>query len=293
MTDLTDFSQSHTAARIRAAASRGALAHALIFSGSGDRAAAARYAAAAFECVSGDGKPCLQCAHCRKVMAGIHPDVVYVRDPEHKELSAESVRAARSDAFIRPNEGERKVYIFEDCSILNEKGQNILLKTVEEGPSYCAFCFCAENSAVLLQTIRSRCVEIRLGDGAEQEAGVRSEALTLCRLTATGSGADRAAFLARLETAKRSREELGALFESARLVFADALLSRYGREPSEENAETALPLARHITAGRLAGMIELLDTYRRHCEYNVGAGHTLGGFAAEWEEVIRGGYNYD
>ena len=109
MSDLTAFAQTHTAARLRAAASRGALSHALIFSGVQDRAAAARYAAAAFECVAGGERPCLQCGPCRKVMADIHPDVVFVRDPEHRELSVDVVRAMRTDAFIRPNEGERKV----------------------------------------------------------------------------------------------------------------------------------------------------------------------------------------
>ena len=47
--ELLDFAKTNTAARLRAAASRGALSHALIFSGSGDRVSAARYAAAAMQ----------------------------------------------------------------------------------------------------------------------------------------------------------------------------------------------------------------------------------------------------
>ena len=289
MSDLTAFAQSHTAARLRAAASRGALSHALIFSGAGDRVAAARYAAAAFECVSEGDRPCLVCPHCRKVMADIHPDVAFVRDPEHKELSAETVRTMRSDTFIRPNEGERKVYIFEDCAVLNERGQNILLKTIEEGPPYCAFLFCAENSAALLQTIRSRCVEIKLGDGGEESGGTadRDNALTLCRLIAEGNAASRAAFFVKLENAKLKRDELGALFEAARLVFADALLSLYGEDAAPENAEIVLILTHGLTKAKIFGTIRLLDAYRMHCTYNVGAGLALGGFAAELEEVLK------
>ncbi len=286
MSDLTAFAQTNTAARIRSAASRGALAHALIFSGAGDRAAAARFAAAAFECVSEGERPCLACSHCRKVLADIHPDVIYVRDPEHKELSAEVVRAARSDAFVLPNEGERKVYIFEDCAALNERDQNILLKTVEEGPPYCAFLFCAENSSALLQTVRSRCVEIKLSDGGEEDAAARENALELCRLTAEGNAAARASFLVRLETAKTKREELGALFEDARLVLAEALRTLYGASAREE-PELVSVLARRLGKARLMGMLRLLDEYRRHCDYNVGVGMTLGGFAAEWEEVLK------
>lgn len=289
MSDLTAFAQSHIAARLRAAASRGALSHALIFSGAGDRVAAARYAAAAFECVAEGDRPCLQCAHCRKVMADIHPDVSYVRDPEHKELSAETVRAMRSDTFIRPNEGERKVYIFEDCSILNERGQNILLKTIEEGPPYCAFLFCAENSAALLQTIRSRCVEIKLSNGGagDGETADRGNALALCRLAAEGNAASRAAFLVRLENAKLKREELGTLFEDARLVLADALVSLYGGDVPRENAEIVSVLTRRMTKSKILGTINLLDTYRQHCNYNVGVGLVLGGFAADWEDILN------
>ena len=291
MSELTAFAQSNTAARIRAAATRGALTHALIFSGSGGRADAAVYAAAAFECVSDGERPCLACPHCRKVMAGIHPDVIFVRDPEHKELSAETVRAMRSDTFIRPNEGERKVYIFEDCAALNEKGQNILLKTVEEGPPYCAFLFCAENAAALLQTIRSRCVEIKLPGGGRGPDGAegagREKALELCRLIAKGNAASRASFLVGLENEKPSRDGIAALLEDARLVFADALRALYGVSAAPENAEIVSILTESLTKTRILGTIELLDTYRRRFRYNVGVGMALGGFTAELEEVLK------
>lgn len=287
MSDLTAFAQSNTAARIRAAASRGTLSHALIFSGPGDRVTAARYAAAGFECTAAGEKPCLRCPNCRKVMADIHPDVTYVRDPEHKELSAETIRAMRSDTFIRPNEGERKVYLFEDCSILNERDQNILLKTIEEGPPYCAFLFCAENSAALLQTIRSRCVEVKLEGGGESggASADHDEAVELCRLSARGSAAQRAAFTVKLENSKRKRDELGALFEDARLLCADALLAQYGAAP--EHAEIAAGLSKRLSRTQLLRLIELLDTYRQFCTYNVGVGSTLGGFAIEWEKAIK------
>ncbi len=287
MGDLTAFAQSNTAARIRAAASRGALSHALIFSGPGERADAARYAAAAFECVSEGERPCLVCPHCRKVLADIHPDVVFVRDDEHKELSADVVRAMRSDTFIRPNEGERKVYLFEDCAALNEKDQNILLKTVEEGPPYCAFLFCAENAASLLQTVRSRCVEVKLSGGERgEEAAGREKALSLCRLFAEGNAASRASFLVKLENEKPARDELGALFEDARLICADALRTFYGVPCARENAEVGPLLTRRLDKKHVCDLVDLLDAYRRRCAYNVGVGMSLGGFMVELEQVL-------
>lgn len=284
--ELSDFAKTDTAARLRAAAKRGALSHALIFSGSGDRVSAARYAAAAMECAA-ESKPCLACPACRKVMQDIHPDVTFVRDAEHKELSIDTVRAMRADAFIRPNEGARKVYIFEDCTILTEKDQNVLLKLVEEGPAYAAFFFCAENPAVLLQTIRSRCVEVKLpptGTVGEDDERTRE----LLRLIAEGRAAARAAFLLKLETAKATREELAALFEGARVILADALCTLCGATPAEPRDEQALRavLGSCLTKAQILGTIELLETYRNHCEYNVGVGPLLGGLAVELEEIL-------
>ncbi|MFR5405504.1 MAG: hypothetical protein ACLTG0_08955 [Oscillibacter sp.] len=80
-----------------------------------------------------ESRPCGVCPACRKVLAGIHPDVITVRDPDHKNIAVDVVRAIRADAYIRPNEGRRKVYVFPDCALLTEQDQNVLLKVVEEG----------------------------------------------------------------------------------------------------------------------------------------------------------------
>lgn len=284
--DLTVFAQTNTAQRLREAAARGTLSHALIFSGPGERTAAARYAAAAMECTAGGERPCLACPDCRKVIRDIHPDVVFVRDEEHAEISVDVVRRARADAFIRPNEGARKIYIFEDCSLLTEKDQNVLLKTVEEGPAYAAFFFCTENAAALLQTIRSRCVEVKTAPVQQDEGAGLPQAIELARVIAAGSAARRAAFFVSLEREKIKRDALGALFEQTRLLFSAALLSLYGEAPAENEREIAALISKSLTKPQILGTIDLLRTYRSHCTYNVGTGAALGGFAVELEELF-------
>ena len=284
--DLTVFAQTNTAQRLREAAARGTLSHALIFSGPGDRTAAARYAAAAMECTAGGERPCLACPDCRKVIRDIHPDVVFVRDEEHAEISVDVVRRARADAFIRPNEGARKIYIFEDCSLLTEKDQNVLLKTVEEGPAYAAFFFCTENAAALLQTIRSRCVEVKTAPVQQGEGADLPQAVELARVIAAGSAAGRAAFFVSLEREKIKRDALGALFEQTRLLFSAALLSLYGEAPAENEREIAALISKSLTKSQILGTIDLLRAYRSHCTYNVGTGAALGGFAVELEELF-------
>ena len=284
--DLTVFAQTNTAQRLREAAARGTLSHALIFSGPGERTTAARYAAAAMECTAGGERPCLACPDCRKVIRDIHPDVVFVRDEEHAEISVDVVRRARADAFIRPNEGARKIYIFEDCSLLTEKDQNVLLKTVEEGPAYAAFFFCAENAAALLQTIRSRCVEVKTAPVQQGEGADLPQAVELARVIAAGSAAGRAAFFVSLEREKIKRDALGALFEQTRLLFSAALLSLYGEAPAENEREIAALISKSLTKSQILGTIDLLRAYRSHCTYNVGTGAALGGFAVELEELF-------
>ncbi len=280
-----DFASDPIARRIREAASRGTLSHALLFSGSGDLGAAAQYAAAAMECQSGQ-KPCGTCSACRKVFSGIHPDVITVRDEAHKNLSVDTIRQIRSDAYIRPNEGSRKVYIFPDCTILTEQDQNVLLKIVEEGPPYAAFLFCAENASVVLQTLRSRCVELKLhpaetGEKESSEAGVE-----LCRLLAAGKKGSAAELMVRLEKKRLDRDGLAAMLDQARTILAAALLAQYGKAPEGPEAALATQLGKRLTKQRIMGTIELLQTYRGACAYNVGVSHVLGALAVELEEIL-------
>lgn len=282
--ELSAFAKTNTAARLRAAASRGALSHALILSGAGDRNAAAHYAAAALEC-TGTDKPCLTCAHCRKVLADIHPDVLTVRDDEHAELSVDVIRGVRTDAFIRPNEGACKVYIFPDCTRLNEKDQNVLLKTVEEGPPYAAFVFCTDSPSALLETVRSRCVLLKYD--AVSEDALPTEAEQLCRAFARGKVLPVTTYLVALENRRMKREELRDVLRGAWCAAAEALLLQMGKQtPDPACGETAQALARGLTARQLRQLTALLEKYSGECEYNVGAGHVLGALAVEWEELL-------
>ena len=282
-----DFSADPIARRIRQAAQRGTLSHALLFSGSGETLAAARYAAAAMECTA-DAKPCGVCPACRKVFAGIHPDVITVQDPAHKNLSADTVRQMRSDAYIQPNEGSRKVYLFPDCDLLTEQDQNILLKVVEEGPPYAAFLFCAENVSAVLQTLRSRCVELKLSPAAGETGAPAGDeaAAQLCRLLAEGRKGALTELMVRLERKRTDRDALGALLDESCGVLTQALLMQYGAPAAGGSADLAVSLGKRLTKRQIMRTIELLQKYRRECAYNVGSSHVLGALAVELEEIL-------
>lgn len=146
---------------LRAGIGRGRVSHFYLISGpagSGKRTLA-RLLSAAILCKSAD-KPCLGCSACRRVLEDVHPDVITVTDPEHKNVAVKIVREMREDMFIRPNEADRKIYIFPQE--LGIEGQNALLKVLEEPPSYGVFMLLADNPEKLLPTVRSRCTELAL-----------------------------------------------------------------------------------------------------------------------------------
>lgn len=263
---------------VRSAARRGQLSHAVILTGEGDKPSAARFIAAAHLCRGEGERPCLRCNACRKVMEGIHPDVTEVKDADRKELAVDTVRALRQDVYIRPNEGERKVYLFTDCAQLNERDQNVLLKIVEEGPPYAAFVFCADTLHALLPTIRSRCVELRL-DGGEEKPGEEEAAAALCRILAKRDALALTGHLTALENRRVKREQLLAMTEGAWQITAEALLAKCGKPGSCGDAAQAL--CRAFDRRQLQALTALFRRYAGECQYNVGAGHVLGALNAE------------
>lgn len=142
------------------------LSHAYILSGptGSGRHTLAKIVTAAFLCTGQkENSPCGMCVSCKKVQSGIHPDVTVFSGPAPgKPITVDQIRALRSDAYIRPNEGARKVYILENVQAMNTSAQNAMLKLLEEGPGYAVFLLLTDNAAALLQTIRSRCEELAL-----------------------------------------------------------------------------------------------------------------------------------
>ncbi len=275
---LTILGDALLASRITRTASTGAMSHAIILSGNGDLSAAAQYTAAAMQCM-GTQPPCGICPACSKVLRHIHPDVIMVVDNEHKNLSVEVLRMVRTDAYILPNEGRRKIYIFPDCDKLDAKAQNILLKVVEEGPPHAAFLFCAVNSAVLLPTIRSRAVEWKLSAPRQHTDG-SAEAQRLCVLLSEEKYAEITALCTDWENSKITREDLRLLLSDARDILTAALAASYGTPTSDP---LVARLAQEMGRRRLSAVITILQRFIQDCAYYVGIGHLTGALSVALE----------
>lgn len=159
----------------------------------------AMHTASAILCSGGGARPCGKCRDCRKVASGSHPDLGFVRrqadesGKEKREIVVKQIRELAEDAIVRPNEATKKVYIIDQADTMNLQAQNAALKLFEEPPAFVCFLLCAENPQMLLQTVRSRCADIRSlhkSDGRQQEAEGESETLKKAKeyLKALASG---------------------------------------------------------------------------------------------------------
>ena len=147
-------------ARLSGAFASGRVAHSYLLcgpAGSGKHTLT-RILSAAMQCEGRSGKiPCGVCSGCRKALEGVHPDIITVDDPDHKAMTVDPIRAARSDMFIRPNEGKRKIYIIPRGQDMNESAQNALLKILEEPPEHLMFILATTELHKVPATILSRC----------------------------------------------------------------------------------------------------------------------------------------
>lgn len=167
----------------------GGMFHAMIISGPecNEKRMITSAVAASILCTAKSGKPCGKCPDCRKANLNIHPDISYLRCPDDKkEIPVADVRNMRNDASVIPNDSDRKVYII-DGDRLNEQGQNILLKTLEEPPKFSYFIICSNNPGALLDTVRSRCTELRFtsyeSDPVSDEASVAAKKLVELKIS--------------------------------------------------------------------------------------------------------------
>jgi DNA polymerase-3 subunit delta' len=146
--------------QLRAAAGSSRLAHAWLFTGppGSGRSVAARAFAAVLLCPQ---QGCGQCAACRQVAAGTHPDLLLIQ-PEGLSYGVRQTRELVLRAAASPVLGGWRVVLFEDADRATEQAANALLKAIEEPPARTIWLLCAPSAADLPVTIRSRCALVTL-----------------------------------------------------------------------------------------------------------------------------------
>lgn len=168
--------------------------------GTGQRELATSFAAS-LVCEEGG---CGHCEHCRRALAGTHPDVI-VRERAGPFITVDDAREIGRLASLSPVEGRRKVLVLVDFHLVRDAAP-ALLKAIEEPPASTVFVVLADQVPAELVTIASRCVRVELsplptariaealvGEGveaavAEEAAAASNGRLDRARLLASDQG---------------------------------------------------------------------------------------------------------
>lgn len=113
--------------------------------------------------------PCNNCPSCHMINSGSHPDVICI-DKDTNVTKVDSIREKLiKEMEIKPYHSERKIVIVKATDTVNVQGQNAMLKTIEEPPSYGMIILVCENVASILPTIKSRCITVRFNPLTKNE----------------------------------------------------------------------------------------------------------------------------
>lgn len=221
----------------------------------------------------GDNKPCGVCADCKKAEKGGHPDI-FVTDGikgKSKYFTVDAVREIRADAFIVPNESDRKIYILKNAENMNEQAQNALLKILEEPPKYVFFIIVTTSKSTMLETVLSRVQTYSLlsdeGEISDKErtavegfveALLSPNELKLLEETAIYQ-----------KNSQFAKSVLLLLSE----VFRDALVQKSGFEREFRFPEETTKLSNSLTAKALLELVSVCDklitAIDRNCNNNM------------------------
>lgn len=168
----------------------GRLPHALLLTGEEGigKAELAQWIVCLRWCQADDG-PCGHCPSCKKVLTANHPDLELLRrnpppeiDPKglgsRLEITVDQIREVLIPALgLVAVEGGGRAVIIRSAEDLNEQAQNALLKTLEEPPPGALLVLVTSSEERLLDTIRSRCQEVRLAPLSSAEMASRAPGL--------------------------------------------------------------------------------------------------------------------
>ena len=249
------------------------LPHALILEGSDDgvRLAAAREIAMALVCESAGQKPCGVCPKCRKALSDSHPDL-YRIEPEKEGafIKVDAIRTLKAHALLRPNDGEKSVFIIREAQMMNVQAQNALLKILEEpAPHVCIILTCPSRAA-LLETILSRATAFALSNETAGDAADVQTAAALLGTLSTGSELDLLLALAPLQ---KDRDRFRAALSAMGPILRDALVPDGAAAPMGGAPEQSEALRRRLTQKQLLDLIDAarscLDALERNANLNL------------------------
>jgi len=112
-------------------------------------------------------KPCGECKACRRIISNQHPDMIHIQ-PDGVSIKIDQVRSLRKKLTYKPVIASMRFVFLVKANAMTIESANALLKILEEPPSNTIFILIVENQRDVLQTISSRCQQIRFKPYSEK-----------------------------------------------------------------------------------------------------------------------------
>ena len=245
--------------------------HAVLIDGAGEREREelSRLTAKMIVCSDRERTPCGACENCRKADENIHPDIITITKPEdRKSFLKDDVKKVVADAYLTPNEANKKVYILSEIHQMTEESQNLLLKILEEPPHYTAFLLTSQTANAVIGTVLSRVVRLRLGKTEEAQYSEKAVNVVaeLSKAISSSYEYDKIKATAPLDGNKKLTVEVLELFTS---VLRDSIaIKSNGNIILEQFREQSTDIANKHSLKKLLEMYDTVDKIYRSLENN-------------------------
>ena len=148
--------QNHVTITLKNAIKENRIAHAYLFAGprGTGKTTIAKILAKAINCTA-DEVPCNECANCKAITNGDHPDVIEIDAASNNGVN--EIRELIDKVKYAPINAKYKVYIIDEVHMMTTEAFNALLKTLEEPPAHIVFILATTEPHKIIPTIISRC----------------------------------------------------------------------------------------------------------------------------------------
>jgi len=268
-------------------AETGKIPHAILVSGSDDEKNKIANLLARVILCTGEEKPCGVCNSCHKAENNIHPDLI-IYQSEKAIIPVDDIRGIRSDSFVFPNDGDKKVYIINDADKMQAPSQNAFLKILEEPPSFTTFILLCTNSDSLLTTVLSRVTHLKLQSNSDYDE-ISDELKELARgiANAIATRDELEMLKAFLLCEKRKRDEMASVYIYLTAILRDAMTFNALPNDLLINDTASESISQKFAVGEIIKTMNIIDEARKLTAQNVGVGHIVAMCAAKIAESLQ------
>lgn len=127
--------------------------------------------------------PCCECYQCKSIMATGNPDFKEINFAN--DISINFMRYIMADFDYAPFTARYKIYVFDECHMMKEAFQNMLLKKVEDIYDGVYLIFCSTNPDKIIEPLKNRCMSVEFQPIENDE--MRRMLIDVCELEGISS----------------------------------------------------------------------------------------------------------